>query len=70
MSVSKRGSFVDIQYITYPKELKRNSISCGRPVEFLYPSGGHGYTDFQGKIKEIRKFYFCTNPDFELHANF
>ncbi|TES96073.1 MAG: hypothetical protein E3J90_08625, partial [Promethearchaeota archaeon] len=69
MSVSKRGSFVDIQYITYPKELDRKCISCGSPVEFLYPSGGHGYTDFQGKIKEIRKFYCCTNPDCELHAN-
>jgi len=69
MSVSKRGSFVDIQYITYPKELDRKCISCGSPVEFLYPSGGHGYTDFQGKIKEIRKFYCCTNPDCDLHAN-
>jgi len=69
MSVSKRGSFVDIQYITYPKELDRKCISCGSPVEFLYPSGGHGYTDFQGKIKEIRKFYCCTNPDCKLHAN-
>ena len=69
MNVSKRGYFVDIQYITYPKELDRKCISCGSPVEFLYPSGGHGYTDFQGKIKEIRKFYCCTNPDCELHAN-
>lgn len=68
MSVSKRGSFVDIQYITYPKELDRKCITCGSPVEFLYPSGGHGYTDFQGKIKEIRKFYCCTNPDCELYA--
>ncbi len=69
MSVSKRSSFIDIQYITYPKELDRKCISCGSPVEFLYPSGGHGYTDFQGKIKEIRKFYCCMNHDCELHAN-
>jgi len=25
--------------------------------------------DFHGKIKEIRKFYCCTNPDCQLHAN-
>jgi len=68
MSVSRKGSFVDIQYITYPKELNRKCISCDSPVEFLYPSGGHGYTDFRGRIKEIRKFYCCTNPDCELHA--
>jgi len=68
MSVSKRGSFVNIQYITYPKELDRKCISCGNPVEFLYPSGGHGYTDFQEKIKEIRKFYRCTIPDCKLHG--
>ena len=68
MSVSKINSFIDIQYITYPKELNRKCISCGSSVEFLYPSGGHEYTDFNGKIKEIRKYYRCTNPDCELHA--
>jgi hypothetical protein len=68
MNISKRGSFVDIQYISYPKELDRRCISCGSPVKFLYPPGGHGYTDFQGKIKEIRKFYCCTNPNCELHT--
>ena len=59
---------MDIQYITYPKELGRKCISCGSPIVFLYPSGGHEYTDFQGKIKEVRKFYCCTNPDCKLHA--
>jgi len=68
MSVSKMSSLVEIHYITYPKNLDRKCISCGSPVGFLYPSGGHGYTDFQGKIKEIRKFYCCTNPDCQLHA--
>ena len=69
MSVSKISSLIDIQYITYPKELDRKCISCGSPVEFLYPSGGHGYMDFHGKIKEIRKFYCCTNPGCQLHTN-
>ena len=59
---------MDIQYITYPKGLNRKCIACGSPVLFLYPSGGHDYMDFQGKIKEIRKFYCCTNPDCELHS--
>ncbi|TFF87923.1 MAG: hypothetical protein EU548_09575, partial [Promethearchaeota archaeon] len=62
------SSFVDIQYIKYPKELDRKCLSCGSSVGFLYPSGGHEYTDFCGKIKEIRRFYCCMNPDCELHA--
>ncbi len=68
MSVSKNSSFTHIQYLTYPKELGRKCISCGSPIVFLYPSGGHEYMDFQGKIKEVRKFYCCTNPDCKLHA--
>lgn len=68
MSVSKMGSFVDIQYIKYPKEYDRKCMSCGSQVEFLYPSGGHEYMDFHGKIKEIRKLYCCTNLECELYA--
>ena len=59
MSVSKNNSFMDIQYITYPKELGRKGISYGSPIIFLYPSGVHEYMDFQGKIKEVRIF-FCS----------
>jgi hypothetical protein len=53
MSISKRGSFVDIQYIAYPKEFDRKCNACGSPIKILYPSEGHVHTDFQGKIKEI-----------------
>lgn len=68
MSVSKNNILLEVQYITYPEKLDRKCISCGGPVIFLYPSGGHEFTDFDGRIKEIRKFYCCTDPGCTLHA--
>ena len=67
MSVSKMTPLVEVQYVTYPEELDRKCLACGGRVIFLYPSGGHEFTDLHGKVKEIRKFYCCTNPDCDLH---
>ncbi|MFO8020741.1 MAG: hypothetical protein R6U96_19110, partial [Promethearchaeia archaeon] len=54
------------KYITYPEELDYKCMTCGEQVEFCYPSGGHTYTGFFEKIREIRKFYRCTNPECPL----
>ncbi len=67
MSVSKIEPLLEVQYVTYPEELDRKCSACGSRVTFLYPSGGHEFTDFHGKVKEIRKYYCCTNPDCDLH---
>lgn len=67
MSVSKNEAFIEVQYLTYPKYLDKKCISCNTPVIYLYPSGGHEYRDFDGRIKEIRKYYCCKNPDCELY---
>ena len=63
---SKSKSCIKSKYITYPEELNHKCIVCGCHVEFCYPSGGHTYAGFFEKIKEIRKFYRCTNPECDL----
>ena len=63
---SKSKSCIKSKYITYPEELEHKCIACGCQVEFCYPSGGHTYAGFFEKIKEIRKFYRCTNPECNL----
>jgi len=63
---SKPNPYIISKYITYPEELERTCILCGSQVRFCYPSGGHTYAGFFGKVKEIRKFYSCTNPECSL----
>ena len=63
---SKSKSCIKSKYITYPEELNHKCIACGSQVEFCYPSGGHTYAGFFNKIKEIRKFYRCTNLECDL----
>lgn len=62
----KASLVVKTRYITYPEELDQHCLVCGGRVEYCYPSGGHTYAGFSGKVKEVRKFYRCTNPECAL----
>lgn len=68
MSISHTSLPTSPRYFKYPEDLDKMCTICGKKVNYLYPTAGHSYQDFDGIHNDIIRLYICSNPQCSLFA--